>query len=208
MAVDVDASRTVTDAEAESAPETTDERPDGDSSDAQASVVGSRRRWKRRPSTTWVATSFVLVVIFALAGLAGWFGFQTAQARQVDAQQELFLQAGRQAAVNLTTIDYATVDADVQRVIDSSMDPFAGEFTQNSSSFAEVVRSAKSKSVGRVTEAGIESVDGDKAQVLVTVSVNTDTAGVPDEQPRLWRMRVTVQQEGDAVKVSNVGFVP
>src|ERR1700760_4326065 len=48
-----------------------------------------------------------LVTIHAIGSLAGWLGFRTYQAHQAMEQRELFLQAGRQGALNLTTIDFA-----------------------------------------------------------------------------------------------------
>ena len=66
----------------------------------------------------------------------------------------------------------------------------------------------QSKSVGTVTEAGTESVSGQEGQVLVAVSVKTTTHGNPDDQPRYWRMRLTVTKQGADAKVSRVEFVP
>jgi Mce-associated membrane protein len=43
---------------------------------------------------------------------------------------------------------------------------------------------------------------------LVAVTVKTSNAGAPDQQPRSWRMRISVQKVGDEAKVSNVEFVP
>jgi Mce-associated membrane protein len=44
--------------------------------------------------------------------------------------------------------------------------------------------------------------------VLVAVNVQTTTSGAPQQTPRAWRMRISVQKVGDDVKVSNVEFVP
>lgn len=167
-----------------------------------------RRRWRRQlPSTLMLGLIFIVVVIVICGGLAGWFGYQTLQAREVSRTNDMLLQVGRQAAINLTTIDAATVDADIRRVIDSSVDPFAAEFSKKSASFADVVRLAQSKSEGRVTEAAIESTRDDTAEVLVALSVTTSMKGVPEGQPRLWRMRISVKKTGDTAKVANVGFV-
>jgi Mce-associated membrane protein len=38
--------------------------------------------------------------------------------------------------------------------------------------------------------------------------VNTTNAGAPEQQPRSWRMRISVEKVGDDAKVSNVVFVP
>jgi Mce-associated membrane protein len=54
----------------------------------------------------------------------------------------------------------------------------------------------------------VESVDGDKASVIVAVSVKTSNAGVPEQQPRGWRMRLNVQKVGDSAKVFDVAFAP
>ena len=44
--------------------------------------------------------------------------------------------------------------------------------------------------------------------MIVAVSVKTTNDGVPEEQPRGWRMRVDVQKVGDTAKVSDVQLVP
>jgi Mce-associated membrane protein len=115
---------------------------------------------------------------------------------------------GRQGALNLTTISYTEADADVARILDSATGTFHDDFQKRSQPFIEVVKQAQSKTEGTVTAAGLESVKGDSAQVLVAVSVKTTNAGAPEPQPHAWRMRIDVQKVDDGVKVSNVGFVP
>lgn len=149
-----------------------------------------------------------LVAVIALAGLSGWLGFRAYESRQVADQRQVFLQVGRQGALNLTTIDFQNVDADVARILDSATGTFYDDFQQRSQPFAEVVRQVKSKSVGKVTEAGLESETPEGAQVLVAVTVNTTVEGQPEQAPRAWRMRITVEKTAEDVKVSNVEFVP
>lgn len=149
-----------------------------------------------------------LVAVVALAGLSGWLGFRAYESRQVADQRQVFLQVGRQGALNLTTIDFQSVDADVARILDSATGTFYDDFQQRSQPFAEVVRQVKSKSVGKVTEAGLESETPEGAQVLVAVTVNTTVEGQPEQAPRAWRMRITVEKTAEDVKVSNVEFVP
>src|SRR5882757_1323935 len=161
-----------------------------------------------RLSSLRLAAAVIIAAIVALGALAGWLGYQAFQARKLNLRDALFLQAGRQSALSLTTIDYTEADADIRRVLDSSTGDFKDEFQRNSIGFADAVRKAQAKTTGTVTAAGIESVDGDTAQILVAMSVNTTNAGAPAQQPRLWRMRIGVQKQGDEAKVSNVSFVP
>ena len=162
----------------------------------------------RRISADRLPLVIGLAVVVVLAGLVGWLGFRAYQSHQADEQRKLFLQVGRQGALNLTTIDFQQADTDVQRILDGATGQFYDDFSQRSQPFVDVVKRAQSKSVGTVTEAGLESQSGDEAQVLVAVTVKTSNAGAAEQEPRAWRMRLSVQKVGDEAKVSNVEFVP
>lgn len=149
-----------------------------------------------------------LTIVAALSGLLGWLGYQGYQSHRLDMRHAIVLQTARQAALNLTTIDCTEVEANVQRIIDSATGTFREDFKKRSQPFIDVVKQSQSKSQGSVTEAAVESEQHDSAQVLVAVTVNTSIAGVAEEQPRAWRMRITVQRVGEDTKVSSVEFVP
>jgi Mce-associated membrane protein len=163
---------------------------------------------KRPMSAQRIALIAGLVAVVALAALTGWLGFRTYQSHQADEQRKLFLQVGRQGALNLTTIDYQHADADVQRILDSATGTFYDDFSKRAQPFVDVVKQAQSKSEGTIAEAGVESATDHDAQVLVAVTVKTSNAGAAEQQPRAWRMRMSVQKVGDGAKVSNVAFVP
>ncbi|OBJ39643.1 mammalian cell entry protein [Mycolicibacterium mucogenicum] len=155
-----------------------------------------------------IAAVVGLVLVVALSALVGWLVVRTHRATAVDERQSQIVQAARQGALNLTTIDWQRADADVQRILDSATGDFYDDFAKRSAPFIKVVKEAKSTSTGTITEAGLESESGDSAQVLVAVAVKTSNVGAPDQQPREWRMRLAVQKVGDVMKVSNVEFVP
>lgn len=163
---------------------------------------------KPRMSHLRQATIAGLVLVVVLAGLTGWLGYRTYKSQQAAEQRRLFLQVGRQGALNLTTIDWQEADKDVQRILDSATGTFYDDFQKRAQPFVEVVKQAQSKSVGTIAEAGLESESDNSAQVLVAVTVKTSNAGAPDQQPRAWRMRISVQKVGGDAKVSNVEFVP
>lgn len=148
-----------------------------------------------------------LIVVVALAAGVGWLGFRAYQSHQAQAQRQLFIQVGRQGALNLTTIDWQHADADVQRLLDSATGDFLAQFSHRKQPFIDVVTKAQSKSVGTITEAGLESDSGDKAQALVAVSIKTSDLGAADQPPREWRVRISMEKSGSEVKISNVAFV-
>jgi len=174
--------------------------PDGDDERVDEPVKPKRVRR--------IAAVAGLILVVALSALVGWLVVRTHRATAVDERQSQIVQAARQGALNLTTIDWQRADADVQRILDSATGDFYDDFAKRSAPFIKVVKEAKSTSTGSITEAGLESESGDSAQVLVAVAVKTANVGAPDQQPREWRMRLAVQKVGDAMKVSNVEFVP
>ena len=164
---------------------------------------------EKETSVVKLAAIAGLVLVLALGGLTGWLGYRAYESRQAEDLRNLFLQVGRQGALNLTTINHETAEADVQRVLDSSTGTFHDDFQKRADPFIQVVKQAQSKSEGNITEAGLEASDDNEGRVLVAVTVNTTNAGAPEQQPRSWRMRITVQKTGDnEAKVSNVEFVP
>jgi Mce-associated membrane protein len=189
-----------------------DLRPNDDTVDAADEVDElddeSEARSKKRMSAQRWAMLLSLTVIVALSVLVGWLGFRVHQSQKADAQRSQFLQVARQGALNLTTIDWQHADVDVRRILDGATGEFHDDFAKRSQPFIDVLRQAKSTTVGTITEAGLESETPDSAQALVAVSVQTSNAGGTDQEPRAWRMRIYVQRVGDQVKVSNVGFVP
>lgn len=183
--------------------------------DAERESNGRLARWRalalrRRPSRIATALVAGALIVTTLAGLGGWLGYRAYQKHDGQARRNLFVQTARQGAVNLTTINYTQVDADVQRILGSATGAFRDDFEQRSKAFTEFVKAAQSKSEGTVTDAGLESQHGDSAQVLVAVAVKSRTAG-GEESPREWRMRIEVRSVGpDAAdaKIANVVFVP
>jgi Mce-associated membrane protein len=155
-----------------------------------------------------LATVLGLVSALALGVLVGWLGVRANQAHRAEQQRALFLQVGRQAAINLTSIDFERAEGDVQRILDSATDKFYDDFSNRSGPFVDVIKQAKSKSSGEVTAAGIETENDNSAEVLVAVTVKTSNAGAAEQAPRAWRMRVSVKKVDDGAKVSNVEFVP
>ena len=169
--------------------------------DETLAEVAARPVTVRRALIGGIAASVILAVLF------GWFGQQAYRDHAADRLRQQFLEAGKQGAVNLTTIDFARAEADVQRVLDTSTGQFRADFMSRSIALIDVVKKAESRSFGTVTEAAVESVEGRSGQVLVAVAVKSKTRGVEESQPRYWRMRLTVTKDGDKAKVSKVDFI-
>jgi Mce-associated membrane protein len=115
--------------------------------------------------------------------------------------------AAADVAVNLSTVDYQHADADAQRILDSATGRFADSFARRKQSYIDTAKQTRSRSLGEVTDAGLESVTGDQGRVLVAVTVKSADPAQAEQEPRFLRMRITVQKVGDGAKVSDVAFV-
>lgn len=191
---------------------TVDATVESDSTSAHEGEQPSENRNTKSPKAKRnplrLAVTVGILIVTMLAVLTGWLGMHTYQSHTDAETRNLLLQTARQAALNLTTIDYTRAEADIQRIVDSSTGTFKDDFQRRSQPFIAVIKQSQSKSVGTITEAGLEAVEGDQGRALVAVSVKTTSSDPVDEEPRAWRMRIVVQKQGPTAKVSNVEFVP
>ncbi|MGZ0150918.1 hypothetical protein ACXJJ3_27950 [Kribbella sp. WER1] len=117
--------------------------------------------------------------------------------RAADAQRTGAMKAARQLALDFTTYNYQTWDADSKRVIDDSTGQFKQEFQAGIDAVKTDVVSNKATSKGDVKEAGVVSSDKDSAQVLVIVNaVVTNTASTTGTERR-YRIKLDMVKEKD-----------
>jgi Mce-associated membrane protein len=199
---------TTTDGRPESVSTTGDDDHADDAGAGAGPPINTKSRALQRRIGLAVKIASGCLIVAALAGVTGWQAYHAYHARAAQQERDLFLRVASQGAVNLTTISHTEVDTDVQRILDSSTGTFHDDFQKRAQPFVEVVRKAQSTSQGTVTAAALESGTGDQATTLVAVSVKTSTTAAPQQEPRAWRMRITVQKVGDTAKVSDVQFVP
>ncbi len=162
-------------------------------------------RAERHPVRAGLA--FGLISLAAMVVIAGWLLSQMHAATAQERQREDLLEAGRSSAVLLTTVDHSEAEAKVDEILASATGAFLEDFRSRSQSFLDTVQRAQSDTTGTVVQAGLESSQGGQADVLVVISVETTLAGTV-APPRLWRMRIGVQQVDSTTKVSDVEFLP
>ena len=124
-----------------------------------------------RPAPSTSPYRLVLGALAVLVALTGWLGWRDLEVRRAEDLRAAMVQAGQAGVVALTTIDHERVDEDVRRILDSSTGGFRDDFARRADSFADAARQAQSTSVGTVSEAGVESVDGEQGRVLINAGL-------------------------------------
>ena len=155
-----------------------------------------------------VALAAAAVVIGALLALTGLMVVKHNEAAATRAQDREFLEAASEGIVALLSIDHGRAEADVQRILDLSIGAFRDDFASRAGDFIATAQKGKAVTKGAVTAAALESAGDDNAVVLVAATSQvTNVSGARDD-PRPWRMSVTVSRDEDQWKMSNVEFVP
>ncbi|BBZ71927.1 hypothetical protein [Mycobacterium paraseoulense] len=194
-----------TDEEAEAEEEASDESTEN--AEPESTSARSRRRL-RLPSlsVTWKAAAIILICAFvAASGYMIWERHETTDRNQRTAN---FVAGARQGVVNMFSMDFNRAKEDVQRVIDSSTGQFRDDFQQRAKDFTTVVEQSKVVTQGTVNAAAVQSIDGNSALVLVAASSRISNAAGAKDEPRNWRLKVTVTDDGGQYKMSKLEFVP
>jgi Mce-associated membrane protein len=177
----------------------------GETNNAAALSRRLRLRAGRASRAVSVAAVVVIGGLLSASGYMMWHHHGAVEQRQRSAA---FVAAAKQCVVNMTSFDFTRAEKDVQRVIDSSTGGFRDDFRKQAKDFSSAVKRSKVITEGTVKSAAVESMNRDSAVVLVSATSRvTNSAGVK-EQPRGWRLRVTVTQDRGQIKMSKLVFVP
>ena len=123
-------------------------------------------------------------------------------------REEVFVTAARTGVVALLSIDHSRAKADVQRVLDLSTGAFRDDFQSRADDFIQTAEKSNAVTKGSVAAAALEWSDADRGRVLLAASSQVTNATGARDDPRPWRMSVTVTRDGDQFKMSDVEFVP
>lgn len=151
------------------------------------------------------------VVIVVISGCLTASGLMVWQHQKAIAQKNRgaeYVAAAEKGVVALLSIDYNHAKDDVQRVIDASTGTFKADFARDSDSWVKTAEESKSVTQGSISAAALESMNGDNGVVLLAASSKVSNSNGAQQDPRAWRMSVTVTRDGDQLKMSNVEFVP
>jgi len=166
-------------------------------------------RWRRLlPSLSAALKVAAVVLICGFALASGYMVWQDHDATEREQRAANAIAGAKQGIVNMTSLDFNHAKEDVQRLLDSSTGEFKDDFQQRAKDFTSVVEQSKVVTQGTITKAALESMDEHSATVLILATSRISNAAGAKDEPRVWRVRVTVAKEGGQYKMSKVDFVP
>ena len=147
-----------------------------------------------------LATTVLVVLVVLLVAAVAWFAASIKS--HVDDRDALAaardgaVTAARQEIINLDTLNHATIDRDLARVVEGATGTFKEQFTRAKADLKSLIVQRKSTSNGTILSAGVVRADTNTATVLVavdrTVTDSTDPSGAVAHD----RWRVDLEKHG------------
>ena len=166
------------------------------------------RGWWSRIGLVTVAVAAVVLVAIGSLVITGLMLVAHQKVAAQRAHQDQLIDAARTGVTALLSIDYNRAKDDVQHVIDLSTGSFKDDFSRGADDFVQTAQQSKAVTVGTIKSAALDKDGGDTGVVLLAASSTVTNANGAHQDPRAWRMSVTVARDGDKFKMSNVEFVP
>jgi len=166
-----------------------------------------RPRWLRRPTGKAVGIGSALVLLcasFAASGYIVWQHRALVQQRQHAAE---FAAAAREEVATLMSIDPAHAAESVQHTIDDTTGALKSQLEATSGYMANNAQEAQVSTKATVQDVAVESMTDNSAVLLVVAKSDTIN---PDKSLRpsvFWRLSVSIDRDGDRLKMSKLDFV-
>jgi Mce-associated membrane protein len=167
-------------------------------------------RGRRRPKLSAAAAVLAALVVIALSASSAWMILQHRHATRQHRLAAEFSAAARQGVVTLTSLDFNDAKGGVQHILDNSTGSFKDDFAKMAGDFTKVVEQSKVVERGTVQAVGVDldSMTENSAVVLVASTSEVTNAAGAKQDPRTFRLIVTLTRGGDQLKMSKVEFVP
>ncbi len=159
--------------------------------------------------TVTVAVTTLLTA--GLLGATGYMVWQHQTAADMRRRAAEFTAAARQDVINLMSMDYTRAQESVQRVLDNSTGKFRANFDETADEFVKALQDEKIVTTATINDAAVEldSMTDEFAVVMVSATSRREGRQAPKEQqqPQVWRVLLTLERDGDQIKMSDVEFV-
>ncbi|WP_188196985.1 hypothetical protein [Nonomuraea sp. SYSU D8015] len=154
-----------------------------------------------RPARILIAALSGVLAVLVASG--AWIAAQARDEQGRAGDKEAAMLAAGAHAKNLVSLDYRTVDTDLQRILDTSTGAARAEYAAAADKLKSTTLKSKVVQQGVLRAAGVVSLTGSKAKVLVVadVEIRWDGSDTPP-QPRNHRWSMELDKIGGVWLVS------
>ncbi|WP_084528335.1 hypothetical protein [Nocardia crassostreae] len=173
----------------DAAPAVAADEPATDRVAAEAPAAASDDKSSR---WAWYVSAAALVLAVAVAAATVFLAVQRNKLSDEEALRADYVQAAKQAMLNITNINADTAQDDINRVLAVTSGDLNTEYSQRKDDYAAIVQKAEVRAKGEVIEAALQTSDDHSAIVLVAVKQTLTNAGAEGPQQRQFRFKVTI----------------
>ena len=156
-------------------------------------------------------TPLVATLLVALFAGAAYLGFNKLTViRDADsrtATQAQVVEIARDKVLDLTRFSAKTAERDTQRLLEGVTDEFRTNYQDQVKAFGSAVTRERVTSTGTIASAGLKSLDGNTAEVLVAATGTVQNKKANQPEPRYYRLLVELKRVGDNWLVNGLEFV-
>ena len=157
------------------------------------------RRRSHGALVAWVATATTLVAVVAVAVAVGLMFNSQRHAEAAEAQNQRYVDTASQFVVNMFSYTQDTIDASVDRFVNSTSGPLRDMMSQgqNTENLKLLFRDTNASAEAVINGAALEKVDtiARNAAVLVAVRVTVTDVDGNNAPSRPYRLRVVVHED-------------
>lgn len=142
----------------------------------------------QRPAPRWLLGVLIAAVVVAV----GFFGYRyvsgNAASSPGSSSDVSVLTVANDYAVKLSTFDYRALDQNREAIVGMSTEDFGKKYGEMVGALTEIVSNGKGEATAEVTHSAVESLDGDRATVLLFVDQKAKNVVAPEGRTQPYRM--------------------
>ncbi|WP_018654823.1 hypothetical protein [Actinomadura flavalba] len=148
------------------------------------------------------------VLAVALAGVAVWVGLAVHDRAEADEQRTKAAQTARQFGVNLNSLDHEQAQRDLDRILAVTTGGLKDTLASQSKTLLDQLAKTKAKSTVSEPIAAVVAMDGDSAEVMVSMNAVVTNDKVKNAAPRPWRCVMDLERKDGRWLVAKMELVP
>ncbi|SEG32135.1 Mce-associated membrane protein [Thermomonospora echinospora] len=149
----------------------------------------------------------LLLLTVALGGALGWLWHKDRQLSGAEEARKQVAFAAAQAAQDLSSYDYRTVDSDLRRAAEHTTGKFRDDFVKESERVKSTARKEQTVTEGVALKTGIEQVSGNTAVALVFLNQETAKTSTVERLPHQYTLRLTMKKIDDRWLVEKLQLI-
>jgi len=165
-----------------------------------------RQRLAQLGGVSWQVGLLALVVV-ALLAVAGNRGLAWQDERQLATDEKDAAAAATAEVEGLIEVSGATSEEDLDKLLDGATAEFRAELEAQADRLRKALSKNKVTATGEVLSAGVVKLEDGRATVIVAAAGTVENTKTAEAEPRNYRLRVDLQQDGDRWLVSGLEFV-